>query len=226
MNFFKDGQIHEVLQIFPATIEAALNAYLKLDPDYKKKLKPLCDKVIEIEFIGIDEPMNTLHILPDHSGIRIMYQYAGEADTLIKGTPLAIMQMGIAGNNTNFIFSGDVSITGDLELGQELKRMLVNLDIDWAEWLAKICGDFVAHKSGNLARTTYHWGQQAVDIIAQDVADYLQQENDQLPYGDNIRQFLADVDQLRDDVDRMDVRILRMQDKLSPHAKSSPHEEV
>lgn len=226
MNLFTDGQMHEVSQIFPAAIEGALNAYLKLDPEYKKKLKPLCDKVIEIEFVGIDEPLNTLYILPDHSGIQIMYQYSGETDTLIKGTPLALMQMGFVGNNTNFLFSGDVSIAGDLELGQEFKRMLVSLDIDWEEWLSKICGDFVAHKSGNLARTTYHWGQQAVDIFAQDVADYLQQEKDQLPYGDSIRQFLADVDQLRDDVDRMEVLILRMQDKLSPHPKPTPKEEA
>lgn len=101
-----------------------------------------------------------------------------------------------------------------MELGQEFSEILEALDIDWEEHLSHLTGDLVAHKVGNLVRDVFAWGKQAADTLGQDVAEYLQEENEALPNRDEVENFLSQVDVMRTDVDRMEARVQRLQSRL------------
>jgi ubiquinone biosynthesis protein UbiJ len=195
-----------------AGLETALNTALRLDPEAFKRLNKFSDKVIAIELQGLDL---TLYLLPGANGINLMSQYPAEPDTTLSGTPLAMAKMALGPDASKVLFSGEVTIRGDVETGQRFKRLLDELDIDWEELLSRYSGDIVAHKLGNLVRATAAWGQQTLNILGQDAAEYLQQEGQDLPLPGSVRQYLQAVDAVRDDTARLEARVARLRQHLS-----------
>jgi ubiquinone biosynthesis accessory factor UbiJ len=191
-----------------ASIEMAVNSVLQLDEDTLVRLKTLQGKIIAIEIRGLDV---SLYLIPEANKISIYGRYEAEPDTLLRGTPLALMSMGLAKHAGDVLFAGDVEISGDVELGQEFSEILEALDIDWEEHLSHITGDLVAHKLGNALRGVLSWGQKTADTLGQDVAEYLQEENETLPNVDEVESFLSQVDVLRTGVDRMEARVRRLE---------------
>ena len=195
-----------------AGLETALNNYLQLDPETFAQLEHFSGKVIAITIQGTGM---TLYLLPHAGGINIMTEYAGEVDTTLSGTPLALAEMSLGEDATRVLFAGEVTISGDIELGQRFKRLLDQMDIDWEEHLSRFTGDIAAHKLADVGRSLQQWGQQALATLGLDLGEFLQQENRSLPVAEDINQFMSQVDVLRSDVDRLAARISRLQASLS-----------
>lgn len=210
--------------VITAAIEAALNRVLQLDEDSVARLSRLQGKVIAIEFSGLDV---ALYLIPEAGNLTVYGRFEGEADTVLRGSPLALMRMGLAKHAGDVVFAGDVIISGDVELGQEFRDILDGLDIDWEEHLSHFTGDLVAHKVGNLLRGAVAWGQQTADTLGQDTAEYLQEESDMLPNRDEVDAYLSEVDRLRTDVDRLEARVQRLQSHLpaerGERSAAAPH---
>lgn len=190
-----------------AALEAAVNAALALDPETVTRLTALSGKVVAVELEGTGI---NLFLLPGREGFRLMGRYDGEADTTLSGSPLALLRLR-AGAPGEGLFSGDVKIHGDVELGQRMQRILGGLDIDWEEHLSHLTGDVVAHQLGNLARGAMRWGRRAAENLQRDMVDYVQEERRDLPSKGELDEFLAAVDTLRSDLDRLTARIDRLQ---------------
>jgi len=211
----------EVFLSLMGTMEAALNRYLALDPPTQKKLAELSGRIIAIEIESTPgHPLFTLYLLPGEGGIELLSQYAGEVDTTLAGVPLALAKMSLASKFTpaqldcpdanDVLFSGEVIIRGDVELGQRFKRILDDMDIDWEEQLSRLSGDLIAHKTGNALREMGQWCQQAFDTLGRDSAEFMQQESELLPTAAELSQFMTEVDTLRGDLDRLEARIRRL----------------
>ena len=190
-----------------AMLETAVNGALALDPETVARLGALSGKVVAMELQGTGI---VLFMLPGREGIRLMGHYEGEPDTTLSGTPLALLRLG-GGQPGEGLFSGDVKIHGDVELGRRMQRILGGLDIDWEEHLSHLTGDVVAHQLGNLARNMMRWGRRAADNLQRDLVDYVQEERRDLPSRPELDEFLAAVDTLRSDVDRLAARLDRLQ---------------
>jgi ubiquinone biosynthesis protein UbiJ len=194
-----------------AGLETALNTALRLDPQTLQHLSRFSGKVIAIE---LQRPELTLYLLPGSDGISLMSQYPDEPDTVLSGSPLAMAKMALGPDASKVLFAGEVTIRGDVETGQRFKRLLDQLEIDWEELLSRYSGDFLAHKFGDLVRASAAWGQQALNILGQDAAEYLQLEGQDLPQPAAVQQFLQEVDNLRDDTARLEARVARLQKYL------------
>ncbi len=202
-------------------VESALNAYLALDPQVQEKLAKLQGRVIAIELeTAPGDTLLTLTMLPGKKGIELLTQYTGEADTTLSGMPLALAKMSLASkfeaanldcpNASEVLFSGDVIIRGDVELGQRFRRILDEMDIDWEEHLSHLAGDILAHKTGNVLREVGQWWQQALSTLANDGTEFMQQESALLPETAELSQFMNEVDTLRGDLDRLEARVRRL----------------
>ena len=64
--------------------------------------------------------------------LRLMGDFDGEADTTLRGAPFALLRMRMARSGEG-MFSGDVTIDGDVELGTQMQRIFDQLDIGWEE---------------------------------------------------------------------------------------------
>jgi ubiquinone biosynthesis protein UbiJ len=201
-------------------MEKAINQVLALDPDTLERMRTLQGKVIAIELQGMNI---NLYLIPSEQGLNVFARFEGEADTVLRGTPVAMAKMGLAREAGDVLFAGDVEITGDVELGQRFRAILDGLDIDWEEHLSHITGDIVAHKLGNLVRGVMKWGRETASTLSQDATEYFQEESRDLPNPGEVENYLKAVDTLRSDVDRLEARVSRMKGKIQE--RSSNHVE-
>jgi ubiquinone biosynthesis protein UbiJ len=196
-----------------AGLEVSLNRYLALDPEILSRLEGLTGKVIDVELRGLGV---TLHMAPHSGGIQLLRDYTGNADAVISGTPLSLARVGL-GEERGLVFAGEVEIRGDVTVGQRFEAVLREIDIDWEEQLSHLVGDVAAHQVGNLVRDTLSWGAKSMETLGRDIAEYLQEESRQLPQQDEVEKFLAAVDVLRNDVERLDARVKRLKARVEPH---------
>ena len=194
-----------------ALLEAAFNNYLALDAEGPARMKRLAGRVIALDILGLDL---SLYILPAHDGVQILSRYEGEADTRLRGAPVSLMRMGISRSTEDQLFSGDVEISGDTELGQEFKQILDQMDIDWEEHLSHLTGDVIAHQLGHGLRSLLNWGRHSAASLALDTSEYLQEESRLVVPAVEIQDFSQQVDVLRNDTERLEARIRRVQQHL------------
>ena len=201
----------EISMALTAALETAINTYLQMDPDTLQQLSKFSDKVIAIELLDTGL---TLYCLPQAQGMTIMSQYQGEPDTTISGRPVSLAKLTIM-NDTQVMFAGEVTISGDVELGQRFKKLLENMDIDWEEHLSRVTGDIVAHKTGHAIREMAAWWRNNSERAQQNGREYLQEEVNILPEKQEVEAFFNDVEFLRDDAARLAARISNLQEKLN-----------
>jgi ubiquinone biosynthesis accessory factor UbiJ len=192
---------------FLHTIERLLNHYLQLDAGTMQRMAQLDGRCIGIEFRGTGI---RFYIQPGHEGVHVAGQ-AEQVDTMLHGTPLAMARLGFGNNGSKALFSGDVTITGDVETGQSFKAIIDDIDIDWEEQLSQLTGDVIAHQAGNAFRklgTALHKGGAT---LQQDLAEYLKEEVRVVPARIEVENLAAGINRTRTDTDRLEARIRRLQ---------------
>jgi ubiquinone biosynthesis protein UbiJ len=195
-----------------AGVEQALNAALALDPHTAERLARLQGRLIAVELRGTGI---TLTLQPTSAGkLRLMGDYDGAVDTTLRGAPFALLRLGSARAGEG-LFSGEVVIDGDVELGTQFQRVFEKLDINWEEHLSRLTGDSIAQQIGNGVRGLFGWGQRSADHLGRDVADCLQEEHEALPLAWEVEEFIRGVDTLRSDVDRLEARVKRLAKQLA-----------
>ena len=198
-------------QIFIATLENAINQYLSLDPQGLSRFADLEGRVIAIHVEGINQ---SVYLFPGADGVMVLAEFDGEPDTTISGTPLALARLGVTEDAAGVLFSGEVKISGDTRLGNQFKKILGAIDIDWEEQLSVYLGDVLAHQLGNAAREFSSWFTRSADSLQKDVGEYLQEESRLLVTNAELDKFIRDVDMLREAVDRLDARVSRIKKTL------------
>ena len=189
------------------SFEAALNRYLALDPETRQRMERLAGRCIGIELAGTGI---RLYIHPDHDGVHLT-EHAEQTDTMLHGTPLSLLQLGLGGDTGKTLFSGAVTITGDVETGQAFKSMLDDMDIDWEEQLAGLTGDVFAHQAGNTVRRVRDTLRRSSVTLQQDLGEYLREELQLAPSRIETRNLADDIGKLRSATDRLEARIRRLQ---------------
>jgi len=185
-------------------IESAINRYLALDPEMLGKLAEFDGKVIKLEITGIDK---TLFMLPGKSGVQVLLEYDGEADTVLRGTPLSLFKMGLVSNAASMLLKGEVEISGDTGLGHKFKNVFSQMDIDWSEPLAGLVGDSLAYQLQQTGSKLGRWGKQTVKSVSSSFSEYLQEESRDVVTETELEIFNENVDLLREDVDRLQAKV-------------------
>jgi ubiquinone biosynthesis accessory factor UbiJ len=195
-----------------ATLEQLINQAIRLDPESPARLAPMHGQVIELQLTGLGL---SLFLIPEPQGIQLLSAFDGIPDATLRGSPLNLARMRGSRASADQLFSGSVEIMGDTHLAHRFGEFLSTLDIDWEEQLSRLTGDVVAHEIGNLTRHLFSWGEQRTRTFEQNLREYLQEELRLLPARAEMEPWLSDIDCLRDDVERLDARIQRLQDKLA-----------
>lgn len=189
-------------------MQQGLNRILAYDPETEAALAALDGRVIEIE---IREPDMQLFLLPGSHGLQLNRCRPSQVDVTISGRPVALLAM-LGRRETS---QGQVEIHGDIYLAQRLQAILRQMDIDWDEFLARYVGDTAAHRLGRLGRELRSHLQTAGVTLRSQISEYLLYEQQLLPMREEIDTFSQAVDSLRDDVERTEQRLRRLQQRKS-----------
>jgi ubiquinone biosynthesis protein UbiJ len=192
-------------------LESVLNRNIAASSAARKLCRQLEGKTLAMHLTGV--PLN---IQFRSDGERMSLDTAqGEANATLSGSPLSFLRL--AGPSPeSALRSGAVHIEGDAEVAQAFSELLKHARPDLEEELSRVVGDVAAHQIGNVARSALAFGRRASDTFARNVAEYLQEEGRDLPTRVEADEFIAGVDAIRDDVDRLEARIALLEARRLP----------
>jgi len=107
----------------------------------------------------------------------------------------------------------EVGIAGDTDFASAINHLVRNLRWDVEEDLSRAFGDIAAHRMAESGRTFRRWGEQALLNTGRSFAEYWTEERPLIASAHDLDDFNRAVDELRDDVARLEKRI---EQQLSP----------
>lgn len=191
-----------------AAAEAAINQVLALDAEGAARLAKVQGQVLEVVLTGFG---TRLYVLPGESKLFLYGAYDAEPDCVVHGSPVALLGMVTSEHREDAVFAGSIRIDGDNRLAQTLGEVFQGLDVDWEEQLSKLLGDTLAHRLMERARAGERWAGRSRDVTRENLREYLQEEAAVVPSRQELDAFLAAVDLLRDDVERLAARVERLE---------------
>jgi ubiquinone biosynthesis protein UbiJ len=186
-------------------LEAALNQALALDEDFPAKIKPLVGKIIRLNV----KPLGLYFFMQFFSkGIKLTTECAQEADTIIESSPLGLIRLSVLPvSKVRSLFNDHIQMTGNVEIGQAIKKMFDEIQIDWEGHLARLTGDMVAYRIGSWVRQGIALGKNVRHSLQENLGEYLQEELRSTPPREELDDFFKDVDELALDVERLEAHI-------------------
>jgi ubiquinone biosynthesis protein UbiJ len=200
------------------SINKILNGYLAIDPQSIMRLQRLQGKVMQIECALLSL---TIYCLFRESDTVLQTEAASPPDITIRGTPLQLLSVMLAKDKRRSTLWDDLTITGDAELGQQVADLFHHVHIDWEEYVARLIGDIPTHYLSRFMRTIHQWQQATRQSMIVNIDEYLHEEANWLPPAEALRDFFSDIDTLRMDTDRLEMRITHLQTLLITDKESS-----
>lgn len=191
-------------------LEKVMNGYLRLDEENLSRLASLDGKIIK--FSVTDWRIN-FYIYPGVNGIHLSTTETATADTIIAGTLVGLFKAGLAKGSGTALFANSIDISGDTQVGEQIRRLLVDMDIDWEEHLSKIIGDIAAHKLSTSIKQTIHLGKITARTLGDNLKEFLQIESRAVPSPTEVEKFIDDVNVLQYAVDRAEARLNHLYSK-------------
>ncbi len=188
-------------------LESILNRNIAASATARGLCTRLAGKVLAIRFTGL--PLS-IQFESDGERMKLDTTTSDTPSAALTGTPLSLLQLA-SPRPEAVLRTGAVHIEGDAEVAQTFSELLKHARPDLEEELSRVVGDVAAHQVGNAARAALDFGRRTADTLRQNVAEYLQEEGRDLPTRVEADEFIAGVDRLRDDVDRLEARLARLE---------------
>lgn len=187
-------------------LETTVNRVLALDPETPARLRPLVGRSVRVELPGTDLVIRAYF---SDRGVSLATPDPEDppVDATVRLTPAAALAL----VRTRGERAQGVEFRGDVAVVHALRRLVGGLEIDWEEQLSKLTGDVVARQIGLTVGGLFGWLDHTRRTAELNVAEYLTEEARQLPPAAEVAGFLDDVDRLRQDCDRLQARIERLE---------------
>lgn len=196
-------------------LQAAMNQALALDEESLPKIQALKGKVVQINV----RPLNASFFLCfSEQGLVLQETYQETVDTVIESSPLGFIRLSLLPiSKVRSLFNDQVKLSGDVELGQAVKRLFDELDIDWEGHLAQFTGDVVAHQMGSIFRKGQDFTKQAAASVHKSFSEYLHEEIRLFVSQEELNDFYQEVDELSLAVERVEasIHLLMSQDETN-----------
>jgi ubiquinone biosynthesis protein UbiJ len=164
-------------------------------------LAELSGRKLRIQVLG-----TPLTLLVQSDGQALHLAQGESADAAIVGAPLSLLALA-SEDPQAVITRGDVTIDGDAEIAQRFRELGMLLRPDLEAGLSQLFGRSGAHIAMLGLRAARDWARATAWTATQNVAEYLAHERGDLVSRAEAEHFLRGVDQLREQVDRLDARL-------------------
>lgn len=185
-------------------LEQGLNGYLKLDPAWSDWLKPLHRKTLAI----VIRPMKfrvLCHMGP--TGIRLSMDDSLVADAQIEALPSTLLAYAYTKQQSQLLHDGRLQLSGDLQVIQAFEDLMQRVKPDWEALLAEKLGDVWAYRVGQGIKRSCETLNKGSKLMGQQLSEYLQDELKLLPAKALLTDFYEQVDEVREQSDRLEAKL-------------------
>lgn len=173
--------------------------------------RELCEKLAgKIIAIRVRNTALTAWFIVHEDRLELALDTDEEPDVMISGSLLTLARM-TGAPGTSELRTGALELAGDAHVASDFQRLLNYAKPDLEEELSAFVGDVAAHRIGEIARGISQWGRDARETMGANIRDYLQEESRDLPTRYEVERFAGEVGVLRDDVDRLEARLRRLE---------------
>ena len=196
-------------------LEAALRPVAKILTRNIQESTPARDLCVKLSgtviAVRVSDTALAAYFVVYDEAIDVVAASSQDPDVIITGSLITLASL--AGQSgTTAIRDGSLDISGDAELAGQFQQLLAFARPDIEEELSGIVGDAAAHRLGEFARGFGRWGREARSTMGANIREYLQEESRDAPSRYEVEKFNTDVSKLRDDVDRIEARLNKLQD--------------
>ncbi|HXZ59769.1 MAG TPA: SCP2 sterol-binding domain-containing protein [Steroidobacteraceae bacterium] len=184
------------------TVGKLLNRALPRSERARQLCAELAGRSLALEVRGIGR----LSLQSNGATLTVTPAAAG-ADAELSVGPFGLLALAGADGAQSAVQRGDAAISGDGEIAAKFGELLTLLKPDPEEELSAVLGDVPAHQLARLGRLALAFGRRATDAAWRNAGDYLGHERGDLVPRSEGEQFLKGVDALREDLDRLAVRL-------------------
>ncbi len=196
----------EISFVFFSVLESAVNRWLSLDSSATKKLSKLNNKSIDIIVTDLKLEMR---ILVCDAQLKLGNLKDGNPNTTIRTDLATLLNMAINKNQPTQL-TGKLEISGEIDTGHAFKKILDQIDIDWEEQISHLSGDVVARQLTLAFQQFNRWATQLKRSTGRSLSEYVLEEKRLVAHPYEISQFLSTIDTIRNDVERLEARIVRL----------------
>ena len=193
-------------------IQDLLNAILREDERSLASVSELAGKLIAIQITGT--ALN-FFVQFEREGMLLSLEHDAKPNVTIRARPFTLIGLLLDRDGKATGITPDMEISGDTNLAQRFQEILRQVEIDWEEHLSHWIGDIAAHQVGRMFRTTRSYLRETRATIGMNISEYLRYEKDILPTREDVAGFVSAVDVLRDDMERLQQRLDRLQRKVT-----------
>jgi ubiquinone biosynthesis protein UbiJ len=186
-------------------IEAELNRCIGESTAARELLARLAGTrfAVHVEGLGL-----TVVLHAEGEQVRVDSDAAGATATL-RAAPIDLLRL-LRAEGISGVKRTRAELSGDLDVAERYAKLLRLARPDLEGELAKWVGDVPAHALGEAARGFGAWLGRAAAALRMNAAEYLQEESGAMPAPLEAQAFYADVEKLRDDVERAAARLARL----------------
>lgn len=194
--------------VFNPPLAAAINHLLQGASWARERLKPFAGRIVRFNLTPF-----TLTLAIRDSGEVADCAPVSAADASFTLTPAVALRV-LAADGSAW---QEVEFSGDTALAREILAITQNLRWDIEEDLSRIFGDIAAHRMVQTGKSLRRWQSETVDGITRAAAAYWTDEQPLIASRLDVERFLHDVDELRDDVARVEKRIAHVDATTPAH---------
>ncbi|WP_298137613.1 SCP2 sterol-binding domain-containing protein [Acidiferrobacter sp.] len=188
-------------------LEQALNLPFRIDPEARVGLAALAGRSVRVT---LTHPAQSFDLVFGAERVSVRAP-AGAPDVVVRGSAWQLAAlMRARPEQTQQAAASGLSMEGDIDTAWAMKRLFENAPIDWQEALAGAIGDIPAQIVSRGLRRAGDSVRYAAKRLAANAVVFLQDEGRALPRPWEMEEFLAAVDTLRDDVERLGQRVRRL----------------
>lgn len=187
-------------------LETALNRALALDPDTRDSLRPLDGRRVAMRLAS---PPLALQIRVAGERLEVG-PVEDEPDLSVRSTLGGLLSQLPFLRNDDAPPVGRLRIEGDADLARRLQKLAERFDPDWQQPFVRVFGEILGVQIANACAAGLRHARDAAGAFATNAAEYVTEESRDVIPREELNAFHDDVDTLRDDVERLAVRVARL----------------
>ena len=200
----------DTLEAILRPVVELLNRSIQESTPAKELCKDLSGTIVAVR---VRNTALTAYFLIDDETLDVATSSSKEPDVIVCGSLITLARMN-AKSSEAAIRDGSLDLSGDVRLADRFQKLLNHAKPDVEEELSSLIGDVAAHRLGEISRGVGRWGRDARSTMSANIREYLQEESRDVPSRYETDKFNENVSTLRDDVDRLEARVNRLQENL------------
>lgn len=199
-----ESAIHGLKPFLGRLLERSLNNVLMLDPDRLRLLLRLEGRCIQVRCTA---PPFALQVRVSDQRLYVgPVDKTGDPDLSVRGSWHAFIQpmlTRLVGSETVQPYAhGQVHLSGDAALAQQLQRIVAQFDPDWQRPWTRVFGDVFGVMLANQVQMAFKQAQTHMIACAHNIADYLTEESRDIVSATECEELSAAIAKLESDVNQ------------------------